>query len=346
MGRPRKNAAKPDAQELALVPEEEQPYQLPEGWKWVRLGGIYQINPKSKAEDDTLASFVPMEKIDPGMKGTFTFDVQPWGKIKKGHTQFENGDIAFAKISPCFENGKSMLVQGLKNGLGAGTTELIVLRQPNVFQKYTFYLVSSSDFIQKGTQTYSGTVGQQRINMDFVRNYPIPLPPLDVQERIVTHIESLFAKLDEAKEKAQAALNSFETRKAAILHKAFTGELTAKWREERGIGKESWSQKTFANLIHKIEAGKNFRCEERPPVDGEVGVVKVSAVTWGTFNEHESKTCPDSSYYNEHYKIKNGDLLFSRANTIDLVGKFVIVDNIVKTLMLSDKILRITTTMT
>ena len=158
MGRPRKNAAKPDAQELALVPEEEQPYQLPEGWKWVRLGGIYQINPKSKAEDDTLASFVPMEKIDPGMKGTFTFDVQPWGKIKKGHTQFENGDIAFAKISPCFENGKSMLVQGLKNGLGAGTTELIVLRQPNVFQKYTFYLVSSSDFIQKGTQTYSGTV--------------------------------------------------------------------------------------------------------------------------------------------------------------------------------------------
>jgi len=248
MARPRKNAPKPDTQALSFVPVEEQPYPLPEGWKWVRLGELYQINPKSKAEDDTLASFVPMEKINPGMKGTFSFEVQPWGKIKKGHTQFENGDVAFAKISPCFENGKSMLVQGLKNGLGAGTTELIILRQPDVAQKYTFYLVSSSDFIQKGTQTYSGTVGQQRINMDFVRNYPVPLPPLDEQERIVTRIDSLFAKLDEAKEKAEAVLDTFETRKAAILHKAFTGELTAKWREERGIEKESWKKLLFSAL--------------------------------------------------------------------------------------------------
>ena len=248
MARPRKNTPKPNTQELSLVPVEEQPYPLPEGWKWVRLGELYQINPKSKAEDDTLASFVPMEKIDPGMKGTFSFEVQPWGKIKKGHTQFENGDVAFAKISPCFENGKSMLVNGLKNGLGAGTTELIILRQPKVAQKYTFYLVSSSDFIQKGTRTYSGTVGQQRISMDFVRNYPVPLPPLDEQERIVTRIESLFAKLDEAKEKAETVLYSYETRKAAILHKAFTGELTAKWREERGIEKDSWNSLTLKDI--------------------------------------------------------------------------------------------------
>lgn len=82
------------------------------------------------------------------------------------------------------------------------------------------------DILQKGICTYNGTVGQQRINMDFVRRYPIPLPPLEVQQRIVERIESLFAKLDEAREKAESALESFERRKAAILHKAFTGELT------------------------------------------------------------------------------------------------------------------------
>lgn len=231
MARPRKNAARvqsalltPD--NVVEIPVEEQPYPLPEGWRWVRLEKLYQINPKIIADDDMLVSFVPMEKIDPGMKGTFTFEVLPWGKAKKGHTQFADGDVAFAKISPCFENGKSMFVQGLKNGIGAGTTELIILRQPNVLQKYTFYLICSSDFIQKGTHTYSGTVGQQRISMDFVRNYPIPLPSIGEQQRIVDRIESLFAKLDDAKAKAEAMLDGFEIRKAAILHKAFTGELT------------------------------------------------------------------------------------------------------------------------
>ena len=114
MARPRKNAAKaqgtlltPD--EVVEIPVEEQPYPLPEGWKWVRLGKLYQINPRIIADDNTMSSFVPMEKIEPGMKGTFTFEILPWGKAKKGHTQFADGDVAFAKISPCFENGKSML---------------------------------------------------------------------------------------------------------------------------------------------------------------------------------------------------------------------------------------------
>lgn len=103
-----------------------------------------------------------------------------------------------------------MLVRGLKNGIGAGTTELIILRQPSVLQKYTFYIICSSDFIQKGTHTYSGTVGQQRISMDFVRNYPVPLPPVDVQQRIVDCIESLFAKLDEAREKPKPYLTALK----------------------------------------------------------------------------------------------------------------------------------------
>ena len=293
MARPRKNAPKPNTQELSLVPEKDQPYPLPEGWKWVRLGELYHINPKSKAEDDTLASFVPMEKIDPGMKGTFSFEVQPWGKIKKGHTQFENGDVAFAKISPCFENGKSMLVHGLKNGLGAGTTELIILRQPKVAQKYTFYLVSSSDFIQKGTRTYSGTVGQQRISMDFVRSYPVPLPSLDEQERIVMRIESLFAKLDEAKEKAEAVLDTFENRKAAILHKAFTGELTAKWREERGIAKESWKKLTLKDVAKWGSGGTPSR-KHPEYYTGDIAWVKTGELNNEYLYETEEHITPEA----------------------------------------------------
>lgn len=266
MARPRKNAVKaqgslltPD--EVVEIPVEEQPYPVPEGWRWVRLGKLYQINPRIIADDNTMASFVPMEKIEPGMKGTFTFEILPWGKAKKGHTQFADGDVAFAKISPCFENGKSMLVRGLKNGIGAGTTELIILRQPSVLQKYTFYLICSSDFIQKGTHTYSGTVGQQRISMDFIRNYPVPLPPLEEQQRIVDRIESLFAKLDDAKAKAEAVLDGFETRKAGILHKAFTGELT-KNLENFSVWKEKTSQELFTYVTSGSRGWAKYYAEK------------------------------------------------------------------------------------
>ena len=98
-------------------------------------------------------------------------------------------------------------------------------------------------------------------NMGYRRHFPlfdkyeIPVPPLSEQQRIVDRIESLFAKLDEAKQKAQDALDSFETRKAAILHKAFTGELTAQWRKEHGVGMESWKNRTLSQLAKQIKAG-------------------------------------------------------------------------------------------
>ncbi len=165
------------------------------------------------------------------MVSEYTYDVQSWGKVKKGHTQFADGDVAFAKISPCFENRKSMMLYNLPNGIGGGTTELIVLRQPLMCQAYTFWFVSQESFIRGSSATYSGTVGQQRISMNYVKNHPVPLPPLSEQQRIVDRIERLFAKLDEATEKAQSVVDGFESRKAAILSKAFAGELTSHWRD-------------------------------------------------------------------------------------------------------------------
>lgn len=219
----------------ALVPAEEQPYEVPENWVWVRLGSLYEVNPKNKAADELDAAFIPMEKISAGMLSEYSYETQEWCKAKKGHTQFADGDVAFAKISPCFENRKSMMLNNLPNSIGGGTTELIILRNASINQKYTFWLVSDERFIRGGVQTYSGTVGQQRINMDYVRSYPIPLPPLSEQQRIVERIEELFAKLDEAKERLQEVADSFAVRKAAILHKAFTGELTKKHEIEDSI---------------------------------------------------------------------------------------------------------------
>ena len=253
-GRKKENLTPEERLQGALVPESEQPYEVPGNWCWVWLGQLYQINPKNLAEDFVDAAFIPMEKIAPGFVNEYSFEVQPWCKAKKGHTQFANGDVAFAKISPCFENRKSMFLNNLPNGIGGGTTELVILRQSHMNQKYTFWFVSQEQFIRGGVATYSGTVGQQRISMDYVRTYPVPVPPLLEQQRIVDRIESLFTKLDEAKQKAQDALDSFETRKAAILHKAFTGELTAQWRKKHDIARENWIIKPLSKVTNNHDS--------------------------------------------------------------------------------------------
>lgn len=300
----------------ALVPEAEQPYKVPGNWVWCRLGSVYSINPKNKADDKLIAAFIPMEKISAGMISDYSYEEQEWCKAKKGHTQFADGDIAFAKISPCFENRKSMILNSLPNGIGGGTTELVILRNNKISQRYTFWIVSDERFIRGGVQTYSGTVGQQRINMDYVRTYPFPLPPLAEQQRIVERIEELFAKLDEAKEKLQEVIDSFAVRKAAILHKAFTGELTKKWREDNGVSDDSWEERSIKEICKSLKYGTAKKSIEH----GDVVVLRMGNLQNGEIDWMNLAYTSDKDDI-EKYLLKPGDVLFNRTNSPDLVGK-------------------------
>ena len=283
--------------EQALVPVEEQPYEVPENWCWVHVDGLYIINPKVVAADDTEAAFIPMERIEAGINSAFTFERQTWSKARKGHTQFADGDIAFAKISPCFENRKSMIIEGLPNGIGGGTTELIVLRNPMVNQRFTYYQICSDSFIQGGRQTYSGTVGQQRISMDYVRSYPIPLPPLPEQHRIVEQIDRLFSELDEAKEKAQAVIDGYEDRCASILHRAFTGELTEEWRQDQRISFDSWIVKPLCDLCDRIfdgPFGSNLKSDDY--VEKGIRVVRLENLKNLWFDDSKKSFVTEEKY--------------------------------------------------
>jgi type I restriction enzyme, S subunit len=223
-------------------------------------------------------------------------------------------------------------------------------------------------------------VTQVNLNTDIVRDIHFPVPPRPEQDRIVAEIEKQFTRLDAAVaalKRVQANLKRYRT---AVLKAACEGRLVPTEAEltrregrsyepatvllERILAEkvsrgtcdssrlpdasagdlprspEGWIWISLGQLLHKIQAGKSFRCEERPPGTGEVGVVKVSSVTWGEFDELESKTCLDSSRFNENYLIRKNDFLFSRANTIELVGACVIVKDVKRELMLSDKILR------
>ena len=174
---------------------DEIPFVIPETWQWVRIRDVFQLNPKNEAEDEKLVAFIPMEKISAGYKSDFTFDTAKWGTIKKGFTHFANGDVAFAKITPCFQNRKSAIFHDLPNGIGAGTTELKVLRPygNTIDRWYLLYFLESPYFIDEAT--FKGTANQQRIVVGYLEDKLFPLPTQKDQQRIVAQIEKLFEQL-------------------------------------------------------------------------------------------------------------------------------------------------------
>lgn len=224
-----------------LVSVEDGPYTLPDSWAWVRLKDLYKINPRIIADNDTEAAFIPMERISGGFDRSFTFEIQKWEKASKNHTKFEDGDIAFAKITPCFENRKSFIAQDLPNGIGGGTTELIILRQKEMLPQYTYYLVLDQRFISTGTASYKGVVGQQRVQSDVIKNYLVPVAPYSEQKRIVEKIEQAFSILDIIDELQAKYADNLTALKSKLIDAAIQGKLTKQLPED-GTAEELYEQ--------------------------------------------------------------------------------------------------------
>jgi len=199
--------------------------ELPE-WDEKKLNEIAQINPKNKIDDELEVSFIPMAFISSMFNKNPEFEVKNWKEIKKGFNHFKDNDVIVAKITPCFENSKAGIVRNLKNGYGAGTTEIYVLRCYDfILPEYLYYIIKTNDFIESGKSLMTGTAGQQRIPRYFIENFEINLPPLEEQQEIVRRVEKLFALADSLEAKYKKALERVEKLEQAILAKAFRGEL-------------------------------------------------------------------------------------------------------------------------
>ncbi len=173
---------------------------LPTSWQLCSVKDVFQINPKTNASDSLDAAFVPMSSIEDQYNNKFVFETKKWGVIKRGYTHFQDGDIAVAKISPCLENRKSVVLKDMPNGIGAGTTELNVFRSEIVNPVYGLFFFKSNLFISRCVGTFNGVVGQQRVATKIIEDIDFPLPPLSEQKRIVAKIEDLFAVLDSIKD--------------------------------------------------------------------------------------------------------------------------------------------------
>ena len=198
---------------------------MPKGWKLIALEEIFILNPKNEVDDETLAGFIPMALVDDGFCGSHSFEQELWKNIKKGFSHFQNGDIGIAKISPCFENMKSVIFNNLPNGLGAGTTELTILRGILIDVKFYLYLFKTSWYINQGTKYFKGVVGQQRVNKAIFTTLEVPLPPLAEQRRIVAEIERWFTLIDAIEQDKENLETSIKQAKGKILDLAIHGKL-------------------------------------------------------------------------------------------------------------------------
>ena len=207
--------------------EDEIPFDLPDGWAWARIATACIVNPRNSLPDDMDVSFIPMPLISDGYANSHSAETRKWKDIKSGFTHFSENDIGIAKITPCFENRKSTVFKDLSNRYGAGTTELHILRTivNTVLPEYLLWIVKTDNFIQRGIQTFSGAVGQQRVGKEFVSQYLVPVPPHEEQVKIVAKLGEIFGivtSVEQAKGELQSSIKGL---KLKILNLAIRGQL-------------------------------------------------------------------------------------------------------------------------
>ena len=188
------------------------------------------------------------------------------------------------------------------------------------------------------TKSVGGAI-QNLAAVKELKQIELPLPPLAEQKVIAEKLDTLLAEVETTKAKLESTLQTLKQFRQSVLASAVSGKLTENWRGVKEC--KGWEQVKLSRFITGIEAGKNLKCIETPPRENEFGIVKISAVTWGIYNEEESKTLPEDDLFIEARRILVGDFLISRANTIELLGNPVIVHQVNKNLMLSDKVLRL-----
>ncbi len=324
MARAKKEAALTPEERLqaALVPDWEWPYKLPENWCWTRIGMVSNFErgitfPAAAKEAAPTEDNIPCLRTANVQENLEIDDMIYVNRdFMKGNIAklVRENDIIMSSANSRELVGKSSLVTHIPFPMTFGGFVLNI-RAKKMSSKYLFYFLRHEFLAGKFIGESSQTTNIANINTTTLGNYEIPLPPIPEQQRIVDRIESLFAKLDEAREKAQAVVDSFETRKAAILHKAFTGELTAKWREEHGVRMESWEVRTLDSVCSSI-----FDGDHMPPPKAESGIpfLVISNVNTGHLTFENTRFVPQEYYdtLSDTRKPQLGDVLYT------LVGSF------------------------
>ena len=234
------------AKKFEEIKEEEYPYELPEGWKWERLGKCVNLSANKTELFLDSTKYVGLENIE---KDTGIIKYEIGAELKSIKNVFVEGQILYGKLRPYLNK------HGIAKFKGVCSTDILVFSANNdVSNKWVDYYFNMPSFISYAISNSTG-INLPRVNSKSILSYVIPIPPKETQQKIVDIIESLFAKLDIAQEKVEQVLAESENRRSAILHNAFSGKLKEKWREENNVSFDSWKECKFGDICKFIGGG-------------------------------------------------------------------------------------------
>lgn len=241
---------------------------LPKGWKWVRISDVSDINPtlpnKANIDKNLEIQFLPMKLVEEIINKIHLTETRKFADVLKGsYTPFIDGDIIFAKVTPCMENGKIAIVNKLKNGIGFGSSEFHVLRCSNeILNTYLHYFIVQDKFRNEAESAMTGAVGLRRVPKKFIEDYVVPLPPtIAEQTQIVQEIESRLSVCDNLEFVIRNSIEKAEALRQSILKKAFEGELLSE--AELSQCKAAADYEPAGELLKKIQAEKLAKEQEK-----------------------------------------------------------------------------------
>lgn len=300
----------------ALVPAEEQPYEVPENWVWVRLGAVCYASKEKSNDFSNEIKYIGLEHLekDKGIVGFSSAD-----KVKSTKNAFQEGQILYGRLRPYLNK------HDIASFSGVCSTDILVLEASVLVANVLVDKFFNLPFFIEYVVANSKGINLPRVSEKTILNTTFPLPPLSEQQRIVERIEELFAKLDEAKERLQEVADSFAVRKAAILHKAFTGELTKQWRCENGVSDESWEEKKLHEVAFVqtgVMKGKHYNGETKL-----LPYLRVANVQDGYLKLDEIKEIAIDVNLIERYSLRKGDVLFTEGGDYDKLGRGTVWNN-------------------
>ena len=301
-----------------FVPVEEQPYKIPDNWCWTYGSMVLEAMETQKPIGDAF-DYIDIDAIDNQKQMVnnpkrLSVSEAPSRASRKLHA----GDTVFSLVRPYLKN-IAYIDDSLAHCI-ASTGFFVCTPKEFLNSRYLYQLMVSS-YMVDGLNQYMKGDNSPSIRKDDIERFPFPLPPLSEQQRIVDRIESLFAKLDEAKEKAQAVVDGFELRKSAILHKAFSGELTERWRKEHST--DQWFTSTLGQYTNSQYGYTESATQE--PIGPKF--LRITDIQDGTVDWDKVPYCNISEDDLEKYLIRSGDIVIARTGAT--TGKsYLIADDI------------------
>lgn len=309
---------------------------VPNGWAEACIDDIAEVNPGRLGgiAADAQISFVPMSAVSDIDGEIVSPTIRPYDEVSKGYTQFRDGDVIFAKITPCMENGKIAVARALEGGVACGSTEFHVVRPlGDISPDFLWRYLRQKSFRNDAEASMTGAVGQRRVPANFLKEHSLNLPPLPEQRRIVAKIDSLTGKSRRARDHLDHIPRLLEKYKQAILAAAFRGDLCTKRRSPKLL--------PLSEFIDSLDQGWSPKCASEPAGLNDWGVIKTTAIQSVQFLPQENKRLPTDLKPRPGIVINAGDVLITRAGPRSRVAISCLVTEDHPKLMLCDKAYRL-----